>query len=143
MHHATTKLPTACWTGCPGTVWGHASVTAVDHCLAAADAALRWQARPRHPLSPKASSEPSPGLQELNEILGRSSGIVVMTPPRDSKDAQASLATMVSALKPKHKVQPAPALQRLTAAQPECAQPCWSMLSSRWLQHCCFCLETC
>ena len=43
-------------------------------------------------------------LQELNEILGRSNGIVIMTPPRDSKDAQASLATMVSALKPKHKV---------------------------------------
>ena len=43
-------------------------------------------------------------VQELGEILGRSNGVVIMTPPRDSKDAQASLATMVSALKPKHKV---------------------------------------
>ena len=46
------------------------------------------------------------GMQELGEILGRSNGVVIMTPPRDSKDAQASLATMVSALKPKHKVRP-------------------------------------
>ena len=43
-------------------------------------------------------------VQELTEILGRSNGVVLMTPPRASKEAQAALATMVSALKSKHKV---------------------------------------
>ena len=36
--------------------------------------------------------------------MGRSNGVVLMTPPRESKEAQSSLATMVSALKSKHKV---------------------------------------
>ena len=45
-----------------------------------------------------------PRAQELTEILGRSNGVVIMTPPRESKEAQAALATMVSALKSKHKV---------------------------------------
>lgn len=42
--------------------------------------------------------------QELVEVLGKSQGVVIMTPPRDSKEAQNTLSTMVSALKGKHKV---------------------------------------
>ncbi|KAK9802723.1 hypothetical protein WJX73_000981 [Symbiochloris irregularis] len=42
--------------------------------------------------------------QELVEVLGKSQGVVIMTPPRDSKEAQNTLSTMVSALKGKHKI---------------------------------------
>lgn len=43
--------------------------------------------------------------QELVELVGRSSGVVLMAPPGDSADARASLSTLLSALKPaKHRV---------------------------------------
>ena len=43
--------------------------------------------------------------QELVEVIGRSSGVVLMSPPNDSTEAAAALATLVSAVKPKkHKV---------------------------------------
>ena len=44
--------------------------------------------------------------QELVEVLGRNSGVVLMAPPSDNPDAQASLATLLSALTPKQKVPP-------------------------------------
>lgn len=48
-------------------------------------------------------------VQELVEVLGKSQGVVIMTPPRDSKAAQATLSTLVSALTQKHKVPAQPA----------------------------------
>jgi flavin reductase (DIM6/NTAB) family NADH-FMN oxidoreductase RutF len=42
--------------------------------------------------------------QELGEVVGRSQGIVLMTPPHESKEAQATIATLLSAVKPKQKV---------------------------------------
>lgn len=43
-------------------------------------------------------------VQELVEVVNRSKGVVLMAPPADSTEAQASLATLLSALKPKQKV---------------------------------------
>ena len=43
-------------------------------------------------------------MQELSEVVGRSQGVVLMTPPHQSKEAQASIATLLSAIKPKQKV---------------------------------------
>ena len=37
-------------------------------------------------------------------MAGRSSGVVLMAPPDDSPEARASVATLLSALKPKQKV---------------------------------------
>lgn len=45
-------------------------------------------------------------MQELVEVLGKSQGIVIMTPPRGNKAAQQTLSTLVSALTSKHKVSP-------------------------------------
>eukprot|EP00210_Caulerpa_lentillifera_P001943 g1865.t1 len=42
--------------------------------------------------------------QELVEILGRNSGVVVMCPPTHSEEAQKSISLMMSAVKPKQKV---------------------------------------
>jgi hypothetical protein len=45
-------------------------------------------------------------LQELVEVVNRSTGVVLMAPPDDSAEARASIATLLSALKPKQKVRP-------------------------------------
>ena len=42
--------------------------------------------------------------QELVEVVGRCSGVVLMAPPDDSSEARASIATLLSALKAKQKV---------------------------------------
>ncbi|EFJ49873.1 hypothetical protein VOLCADRAFT_89311 [Volvox carteri f. nagariensis] len=42
--------------------------------------------------------------QELVAVVGRSAGIVLMSPPRDSADARTSLAALSSAVKPRTKV---------------------------------------
>lgn len=42
--------------------------------------------------------------QELVEVLGRNSGVVVMSPPSDSTEAQKSISLMMSAIKSKQKV---------------------------------------
>ena len=54
--------------------------------------------------------------QELTEVIGRSQGVVIMTPPRECKEAQAALSTMLAALKSKHKVH-LPAAQAICVAQ--------------------------
>ena len=46
---------------------------------------------------------PSPP-QELVEVLGRTQGVVVMTPPGDSEEARAALSTLLSAIKPTQRV---------------------------------------
>lgn len=43
-------------------------------------------------------------MQELVEIIGRSTGIALMAPPTDSKDAQTTLDTLLSAVNKKQKV---------------------------------------
>ena len=43
-------------------------------------------------------------VQELVEIIGRSTGIALMAPPTDSKDAQTTLDTLLSAVNKKQKV---------------------------------------
>lgn len=43
----------------------------------------------------------SADTQELVEIVGRNSGLVIMAPPSDATEAQASIATVLSAVKPK------------------------------------------
>ena len=47
--------------------------------------------------------------QELVEVANRSAGVVLMAPPDDSPEARASIATLLSALKPKQKARKAPA----------------------------------
>jgi hypothetical protein len=42
--------------------------------------------------------------QELVEVVGRCSGVVLMAPPDDSAEARATIATLLSALKSKQKV---------------------------------------
>ncbi|CAL8463908.1 g3443 [Coccomyxa elongata] len=42
--------------------------------------------------------------QELVEVVGRCSGVVLMAPPDDSSEARATIATLLSALKSKQKV---------------------------------------
>eukprot|EP00884_Botryococcus_braunii_P015500 jgi/Botrbrau1/2633/Bobra.145_1s0051.1 len=42
--------------------------------------------------------------QELVEVINRSKGVVLMAPPADSTEAQASVATLLSAIKPKQKI---------------------------------------
>lgn len=42
--------------------------------------------------------------QELVEVVGRNSGVVLMAPPSDNPEAQTALATLLSSLKPKQKV---------------------------------------
>jgi len=44
------------------------------------------------------------GMQELIEVVGRSSGVVLMAPPTESAEAAASMSTLLSRLKPKQKV---------------------------------------
>lgn len=44
------------------------------------------------------------GMQELVEVVGRSSGVVLMAPPTESAEAAASVSTLLSTLKPKQKV---------------------------------------
>ena len=43
----------------------------------------------------------SADTQELVEIVGRNSGLVILAPPSDAAEAQASLATVLSAVNPK------------------------------------------
>lgn len=43
-------------------------------------------------------------LQELVEILGRNSGVVLMAPPVSSRDAEKAIGILLSAIKPKQKV---------------------------------------
>lgn len=43
-------------------------------------------------------------LQELVEVVGRSSGVVLMAPPHESAEAAASVSTLLSTLKSKQKV---------------------------------------
>ena len=43
----------------------------------------------------------SADTQELVEIVGRNSGLVIMAPPSDATEAQASIATVLSAVNPK------------------------------------------
>lgn len=43
-------------------------------------------------------------MQELVEVVGRCSGVVLMAPPDDSSEARATIATLLSALKSKQKV---------------------------------------
>ena len=45
-------------------------------------------------------------LQELVEIVGRSTGIALLAPPTDSDTAQKTLSTLMSAVNKKQKVQP-------------------------------------
>ena len=47
-------------------------------------------------------------LQELVEIVGRSAGIVLMTPPSENKAAQATMNTLLSACNSKQKVRRGP-----------------------------------
>ncbi len=47
-------------------------------------------------------------VQELVEVVGRSSGVVLMAPPTESAEAAASVSTLLSTLKPKQKVSSAP-----------------------------------
>ncbi|CAL5226217.1 g9058 [Coccomyxa viridis] len=42
--------------------------------------------------------------QELVEVVGRSSGVVLMAPPTESAEAAASVSTLLSTLKPKQKI---------------------------------------
>lgn len=42
--------------------------------------------------------------QELVEVVGRCSGVVLMAPPDDSAEARATIATLLSSLKSKQKV---------------------------------------
>jgi hypothetical protein len=46
---------------------------------------------------------PAGVAQELVEVLGRNSGIVLMAPPSANAEAQAAVATLLSAVKPKQK----------------------------------------
>lgn len=43
----------------------------------------------------------SADTQELVEIVGRNSGLVILAPPSDAAEAQASIATVLSAVNPK------------------------------------------
>lgn len=45
-------------------------------------------------------------MQELVEIVGRSTGIALMAPPTDNDAAQKTLNTLLSAVNKKQKVQP-------------------------------------
>lgn len=51
--------------------------------------------------------------QELVAAVGRSGGLVLMSPPRDSADARTSLAALSSAVKPGTKVGATRAVRRL------------------------------
>lgn len=46
-------------------------------------------------------------MQEVTAIVGKCDGVVLMAPPRESKEAQATIATLLSAMKSKQKVSPA------------------------------------
>lgn len=50
-------------------------------------------------------------VQELVEVVGRSSGVVLMAPPTESAEAAASVSTLLSTLKSKQKVSRAPSDQ--------------------------------
>ena len=54
-------------------------------------------------------------LQELVEVVGRSSGVVLMAPPTESAEAAASVSTLLSTLKPKQKVSCPPRLHQSQA----------------------------
>lgn len=56
----------------------------------------------------------SADTQELVEIVGRNSGLVVMAPPSDAAEAQASLATVLSAVNPKKQKVRTPAYSRVS-----------------------------
>ena len=43
-------------------------------------------------------------MQELVEVVGRSSGVVLMAPPTESAEAAASISTLLSTLTSKQKV---------------------------------------
>ena len=43
-------------------------------------------------------------MQELVEVVGRATGVVLMAPPVENAEAAASISTLLSSLKPKQKV---------------------------------------
>ena len=43
-------------------------------------------------------------MQELVEVVGRATGVVLMAPPVEHAEAAASISTLLSSLKPKQKV---------------------------------------
>ena len=43
-------------------------------------------------------------VQDLTAIVGKCAGVVVMAPPHGSQEAEATIATLLSAMKPKQKV---------------------------------------
>ena len=52
-------------------------------------------------------SHSNPYSQELVAVVGRSKGLVLMSPPSDSPEVKISLAAMISAIKAGTKVQSA------------------------------------
>ena len=57
-------------------------------------------------------------MQELVEVVGRSSGVVLMAPPTESAEAAASVSTLLSTLKPKQKVRRTPPDRHILIANP-------------------------
>ena len=49
-------------------------------------------------------------LQEVTAIVGKCAGVVLLAPPRESAEAQATIATLLSSMKPKQKVLHPPCL---------------------------------
>lgn len=45
-----------------------------------------------------------PLVQEVTAIVGKCAGVVLLAPPRESAEAQATIATLLSSMKPKQKV---------------------------------------
>ena len=54
-------------------------------------------------------------MQELVEVVGRATGVVLMAPPVENAEAAASISTLLSSLKPKQKVGSYPASLTLLA----------------------------
>ena len=71
-------------------------------------------------------------VQELVEIVGRSSGVVLLSPPTENKEAQKTLDTLLSAVNKKQKVS-CYIYQR--AALP--ARHVHSTPHAEWLHMCC------
>ena len=44
-------------------------------------------------------------MQEVTAIVGKCAGVVLLAPPRESAEAQATIATLLSSMKPKQKVE--------------------------------------
>ena len=66
-----------------------------------------------------------PLLQELVEIVGRSTGIALMAPPTDSNTAQKTLDTLLSAVNKKQKVRLVKYLLAHLACQTLKSKACW------------------